>query len=232
MSPEQIVLGGIGVVQFVVLLFALLYQALHRRRFATLLWCFLVPIATIGYPTIKSIQVSNAVTTLGRMSDELRQKPEDRQLRQALGEKVEDLAPTVAKFPRGTLALAKAQFALGREDDAMRNLLRLSLADASQPAALALRANINEVKQLQILAPRVHADPRDQAMRADLQRTLDSAILTNAPSPNAVAAIAQAQSAIGQHERAKASIDRAVKISPNAANLAGIREWIARNAVR
>jgi hypothetical protein len=203
LSLEQIVLGVLGVVQVVVLIFALLYQALHRRRFATLLWCFLVPAATIGYPAIKWIQVSDAVITLERMSGELGQKPEDQRLRQALDEKVKEVAPTVAEFPRGTVALAKAQFALGREDDAIRNLLRLSLADQSQPAALELRANINEVRQLQILAPRVHADPGNQAMRADLQRTLDSAILTHAPSPNAVAAIARARWALGEHARAK-----------------------------
>ena len=98
-------------------------------------------------------------------------------------------------------------------------------------AARELRARISSVQRLQSLSEKVQANPEDRKSRADLQQTLDSATKVKWANPNALATIAQAQSAVGEHDKARESIQKAVTIAPNP-NVMRIRDSIARNAGR
>ena len=54
--PGETVLLILGIVLFVVLIFAFVYQLTRQRSLGPLLGFFVVPIVMIGYPSIRSIE--------------------------------------------------------------------------------------------------------------------------------------------------------------------------------
>ena len=82
--PGEVILLVMGVVVFVVLIFAFLYQLLHQRSVTALLGFFMLPVVMVGYPSIKSIQFKGGVISVEKTTDQLLANPADPQSRQAL----------------------------------------------------------------------------------------------------------------------------------------------------
>ena len=112
------------------------------------------------------------------------------------------------------MKLAQAQFNLGREDEATRSLERVPASNGSLPEVRELRARLDQVDRLRSLAGKVEANPGDQQSRAELQRNLAAADQFKWANPNALAVVSKAQSAVGEHAKAQASIDKAIRIAP------------------
>src|SRR6185369_9353496 len=169
----------------------------------------------IVYPSIRSIQYTDGAITLEKMTRELNENPTDVKLREALDEKIKDVAPRVANSPKDAVKLARAQFDLGREDEAARSLERVPPSNADLPEVRELRTHIDQVDRLRSLANKVEANPGDQQSRGELQRTLAAADQVKWANPNALAVVSKAQSALGEHTKAEAAIEKAIRIAPN-----------------
>jgi tetratricopeptide (TPR) repeat protein len=219
----------LGVVLFAVLIFAFVYQLRRQRSLKSLIAFFLVSVVMIGYPSIKSIQYKDGAVTLEKMAQALTENPTDAKLREALDEKVKDVAPRVATSPKDAVKLAQAQFDLGREDEAARSLERVPASSASLPEVRELRARLDQVDRLDSLAGKVEANPGDQQTRAELQRNLAAADQVKWANPNALAVVSKAQSAVGEHAKAQASIEKAIRIAPNTAKFQRQRDSLVRN---
>jgi tetratricopeptide (TPR) repeat protein len=219
---------ALGVVLFLVLIFAFVYQLLHQRGIKPLLAFFLFPVLMIGYPTIKSVQYKDGAVTLEKMTRELAENPTDAKLREALDEKVKNVAPRVARSPADAVTLARAQFELGREDEAASSLESVPPREADQPDARELRTRLNQVNRLRILAGKVEANPGDQQSRAELKQTLAAAEQVKWANPNALAAVSKAHSAVGEHAKAEASIEKAIRIAPNNPKIRSQRDSLIR----
>jgi hypothetical protein len=225
----EVVLLALGVVLFFVLIFAFIYNLRRQRSLKPLFAFFLVPIVMIGYPTIKSVQYKDGAVTLDKMTRELAENPADTKLRDALDEKVKEVAPRVANSPTDAVKLARAQFDLGHEEEAKRSLERVPPSHADVPEARELKARIDQVDRLRNLAVKVEANPGDQQSRAELQRTLATADQVKWTNPNALAAVSKAQSAVGEQAKAKASIEKAIRIAPNIPRFKSQRDALGGN---
>jgi len=159
--PGEVVLLILGIVLFVVLVIAFFYQLTHQRSLAALLG-FFIPVVMIGYPTITSIQYENGVLTVQKTTERLLDNPADPQSRQALEEKVQQIASRASSNPPDAVTLAKAQFALGHEQEAEQNLQKALEAKADLPEALQLKQKIEIARNLQSLAAKVEQEPANQ----------------------------------------------------------------------
>jgi tetratricopeptide (TPR) repeat protein len=225
----EVVLLVLGVVLFGVSIFAFIYLLRRKRSLKPLIAFFLVSIVMVGYPSIKSIQYKDGALTLEKTAQALSENPADPKLRAALDETVKDVGPRVANSPNDAVKLARAQFDLGREDEAKRSLERAPPSNADLPEARELRKRINQVDSLRNLASKVQTNPGDQQSRAELQQTLAAADQVKWVNPNALAAVSKAQSAVGEHAKAQASIDKAIRIAPNNTTIRKQRDLL-RNA--
>lgn len=226
----EVVLLVLGVVLFAVGIFAFFYQLRRQRSLKPLIAFFLVSIGMIGYPSIKSIGYKDGAVTLEKMTRELAENPTDAKLREALDEKVKDVGPRVANSPKDAVTLAQAQFDLGREDEAARSLEKIPPGNANLPEVRELRKRIDQVDRLRNLATKVETNPGDQQSRAELQSTLASTDQIKWANPNALAAVSKAQSAVGEHAKATASIEKAIRIAPNNPKIQRQRDSLIRVA--
>jgi tetratricopeptide (TPR) repeat protein len=230
--PGEVVLLILGVLLFLLLVIAFFYQLTHQRSLTGLLGFFVLPIIMIGYPSIKSIQYKDGVLSVEKATDRLLDNPTDPQARQALERQVQQVTPRSSNNPVGAVAVAKAQFALGHEEDAARNLQRALSAKAELPEALALKTKMEVAKNLERLATQVEQDPANQQVRTDLQKNVAAAAQIKLANPNAIVSLARAQTALGQHAAALKTIDKAVAIEPKAAPALKLRETILTRAAR
>jgi tetratricopeptide (TPR) repeat protein len=228
--PGEVILLILGVVLFVVLVIAFLYQLMHQRSLAALLGFFLLPVVMIGYPTITSLQYGNGVLTVQKTTDQLLNNPADPQSRQALEQQIQQIAPRASSNPADTVTLAKAQFALGHEADAAQNLQKALQAKADLPEALALKTKMEVAQNLQRLAAQVEQEPSNQQARTDLQKNIAAAAQLRWANPSVVTSLAQAQTALGDHAAALKTINTAVAIDPTSAPALKLKETIAMRA--
>ncbi len=227
--PGEVVLLILGIVLFVVLVIAFFYQLTHQRSLAALLG-FFIPVVMIGYPTITSIQYENGVLTVQKTTERVLDNPADPQSRQALEEKVQQIASRASSSPPDAVTLAKAQFALGHEQEAEQNLQKALEAKADLPEALQLKQKIEIARNLQSLAAKVEQEPANQEARTDLQKNIAAAAQLKWANPNAVTSLARAQTALGDHAAALKTIDKAVAIDPKSAPVQKLRQTILLNA--
>src|SRR5215510_13369899 len=88
----EIVMLVLGSVLFIALLTALVMLIARGRSFGKLLPFFALPIVMIGFPGLKSIEVSKDGLKLERVTRELLKNPTDKGLRDALRNQVASLS--------------------------------------------------------------------------------------------------------------------------------------------
>lgn len=228
--PGEVILLILGVVLFVVLLFAFIYQILKQRSVASLLGFFILPVVMIGYPSIKSFQYKDGVISVEKTTDQLLANPADAQSRQALEQQVQQVSSRPPGSATDSVTLAKAQFALGHEEAAAQNLQKALQAKADLPAALELKTKMEVAQNLQRLAAQVEQNPADQQARTELQNTTGKATQLKWANPSAITALAGAQTALGDHAHALETINKAVAIDPKSAPAIKLRESILLRA--
>lgn len=211
----EIVLMVLGVVLFIVLVVAFLYQLMHQKDVKVLLGFFILPIVMIGYPSVQSVQYQNGVLTLQKATDELQSKPTDTALRTSLQNQVAQIGGRPSSDAKDLAIVAKAQYALGDEQAAKRNLAKALSIDPKLPVALLLQHKITVIDNLGRLAsgPITTTGPE----HAELQKNLAEASKLHIASPTALFKVAEAQAALGQHEAALKTANTAVTIDPSLA---------------
>src|SRR6266567_3506352 len=135
--PGETVLLILGIVLFVVLIFAFVYQLTRQRSLGPLLGFFVVPIVMIGYPSIRSIEFKDGVVSIDKTTQQLLSNPTDASVRESL-----------QKDPN----LPEAR-QLQKKMEVAQNLQRLSVQVERNPADQAARAelqkNVSEAAQMQ-----------------------------------------------------------------------------------
>ena len=208
------VLMALGVILFVALVIGFFYQLTHNRSVGVLLGFFLVPIAMIGYPSLQSIQISDNKVSLEKKADAVLSNPADPTARKELQQQVEKLRSRPFSDPKTLTVLSKAEFALGEDQTAKDNLGKALQKDPQLPAAKQLQTKIDSVDRLAPLTAQVKNNPADEKAKAELNQTLNTVAQQPLANPSALLKVAQAQAALGDHEKAEKNMAIVQRINP------------------
>ena len=219
----EIVLLVLGTIFFLVITSILIYLVLHRRSYKGLTVLFVFPIVTIGYPSIQSFEYKDGMLKVEKTTTALQTNPSDPALRQELSQAVGKVSARPISNPRDLAVVGEAQYALGNEDAANQNAKKALEQDPSSSAARALQHKIEIVNSLNRLSSAVQANPADLDSRRQLKERLAEASQLPIANPVALTTVAQAQSAAGDHQKALATVDTALKINPSLSNAVRVR---------
>ncbi|HEY3298456.1 MAG TPA: hypothetical protein VGK34_07365 [Armatimonadota bacterium] len=219
----EIVLLVLGTIFFVVITSILIYLVLNRRSYKGLTVLFIFPIVMIGYPSIKSIEYNDGVIKIEKTTTALQSNPSDPVLRQQLSQAVGQVSARPISNPRDLAVIGEAQYALGNEDAANQSAKKALELDPSSTAARALQHKIEIVNSLTRLSSAVQANPADPAPRRQLKESLAEVSQLPIANPVALTTVAQAQSTVGDHQKALATVNTALKINPSLSNAVQVR---------
>jgi len=211
----EVVLLVLGTIFFLVITSILIYLVLHRRSYKGLTVLFVFPIVMIGYPSIQSVEYNNGVIKIEKTTAALQRNPSDPALRQELSQAVGKVSARPISNPRNLAVVGEAQYALGNEDAANQSAKKALELDPSSTAARALQHKIELVNSLNRLSSTVQANPADPAPRRQLKESLAEVSQLPIANPVALTTVAQAQSTVGDHQKALATVNTALKINPN-----------------
>lgn len=193
MHLYEFVLLIAGSLLFIVLLIAFLRQIFTKQPYKSLLAFFLLPIMMIGFPAISEIKIEQGVIEIQKQTDALREDPNNAEKRASLQNSLAKLEERPFKDP-GTLAtIATAQFAVGHDASAERNLNQALAVNPSLPQAQELQKRIQVASQLKQLSAAAEAQPNDPQVKQQLQSTAARAQQLKVVNPEALKAIAKAQ---------------------------------------
>ena len=228
----EIVLLVLGVVLFVVLVIALLRLVFQGKPFGGLLAFFALPVAMIGYPSIKSIEIDKDTIKIEKLTQSLRDDPTSPATRDDLKKAVTNAAARPITDARRVVVLASAQFALGDEKVATANLQKAARADPAAPGVADLQNRIAVVRNLDRLATDAEANPNDPKVVAELSGALSEATKHKFADPKALTAIARAQVAVGDHTRALENVNHALAIDPTSQVASSVKSRITATEPR
>jgi len=118
----ETVLLVLGALLFLVLLFVLVYLVLKKRAVKGVVPLFLVSIVMMGFPGIQKIRFDNGVLEIDKLAKQVDANPNDKAARDELKNKLTAIETRPVASPRATLAIAKAQTAVGEKEKARANL--------------------------------------------------------------------------------------------------------------
>jgi len=205
----EVVMLILGVILFVVSIILLI------RGRKGLAGYFVLAIAMVGYPSIRSIEYKDGAITIEKNTHELQQDPTNPQTRQALRQELAKIESRPVPDARTATIIARAQFALGNETAAAANLQKALYSDPRSSEALALKQKIDAIQQLDRLTAEVKSNPQNATAKEDLAKHLAQATREPIANPDALAKVAQAQAAMGNHQEAVSNAEKAIKINPN-----------------
>ena len=192
MYSYEIILLFAGGLLFVVLLAAFLRQVFANRSYAAMLPFFLVSVLMIGFPAVSSVKVSNGVVEIDKKTHDLQEHPEDTALRASLQSDVNNLSARPFKSPQIVATLAKAQFALGQEEQAKQNLDKALATDPNLKPAQELKTKIEVASKLSALTAAAEKAPENAQVKQDLQSAVSQASQYKFANPKAVETIKKA----------------------------------------
>jgi len=211
----EVVMLVLGILLFVMLGIAFFYQLVRKSTIVPLLGFFAVPIAMIGYPSIKDIEFKDGMVIIDQTTRQLTYNPTDLQARRDLQQQLAKVVNRPIYSPQHISVVAQAQYALGNEEAAKSNLRKALEANPETPAALDLQKRIISVDTLKEQASQVEADPRNEAARTKLANTLTQTSELKFANPTALTQVARAQTALGDHTKALANTQKVLTVTPN-----------------
>lgn len=211
----EVVMLALGVVLFLVLLIAFAVQIIRGHAYGKLLSFFVLPIIMVGYPSIESIEFSDGVIKIAKLTHALQENPTDDSLRTQLASHVEAVSGRVVTKSNTAIRLARAEFALGDSVAAEQRINTLLQKSPRQPAALKLKEQVTLERDLALLAERVEDNPQDDEARRSLSDTVSKVVVMKSASPETITNIARAQAALDEQEKARENVDKALAINPN-----------------
>ena len=222
----EVVLLVLGIVFFVVLLFCLRYYMKRKEGITPLLAFFVLSVAMIGYPSIKSIQIKDDMLTIEKETQRLEANPTDASARTTLQETVAKLEQRPISSAPDLTTIAKAQFALGNDAQAVSSADKALQSDPQASDAKNLKLKIAELNRIHVLASTVEANPADANARAQLQSSVTQLSDTKLASPKALRELARGQAALGDRQKALETANTAVAISPASTETRQLRDSI------
>jgi tetratricopeptide (TPR) repeat protein len=215
--PYEVVLLILGVLLFLVLLAVLVIQIVRGKPYAALLPFFVVTIAMIGFPGIQEIQWQKGVITIKTATTQLQADPTNATLRSNLANRVKSLADRPTSNPSALTSIARAQFALGKNDDAKTNLSKALRISPALLAAVTLKQRIDTDDALANLTTRLAQNPQDGDAKTQLAKTVAQTESLKISSPVFLSHVAKAKAILGDRAGASHVAATALKIDPNTA---------------
>ena len=208
------VLMTLGVILFVVLVIAFFYQLVHKRSIAALLAFFVLDIAMIGYPSLKSLEIQGGLVTIEKETNAVLRDPGNTQARAELQQQVDKLGQRSFSQPTNLTAISKAEFALGNEPAAKTKLDKALQRNPDLQQAQQLKTKIENLDRLAPLTAKVESNPADENAKAELAQTLKVVNQQPVANPSALLKVARAQAALGDRENAEKNAAIVRKINP------------------
>jgi tetratricopeptide (TPR) repeat protein len=193
----------------------LFLQVWRNKPYGGLLGFFILPVAMIGFPGIKSIQFEKGVFTLDKDAHELQQNPTNTALREKIAQQVAEINARPSNDPDTKTKVAQAQFELGDHAAAAAAVDEVLKVQPKLPAALQLKKRIETDQQLSDLSKTVAENPTDTAAKQQLEAVTHEAAKQPVASPEMLANIAAGEAAIGHTDEAAAFNKKALQINPN-----------------
>ncbi|PPL00687.1 hypothetical protein [Parapedobacter indicus] len=119
---HEVLLFVLGSLFFLVLLFLMVLYAWRKEKLNVLLLFFMIPIVMIGWPSIARIQINEAGIALENTLRTYESDPQDPETRKALQAQVKELEDKGVKNPKTLINMAKANYMLGNDRDALQTL--------------------------------------------------------------------------------------------------------------
>jgi tetratricopeptide (TPR) repeat protein len=213
--PYEIVLLVLGVLLFLVLIIAFVVFLVRKQPYGKLLVFFAIPIIMIGFPGVKSFEISADAIKIEKEAQALEKDPTNNAVRASLEQTVANVSARPITDPHASTSIARAQLALGNDSAAETRIGRVLKEAPQLPAALELKKRIELDRRLSALTSQVEQNPNNAAAKAELAgavRELDKFQIVN---PKTMVNVAQAQKVLGDQNKALANVDKALKINPN-----------------
>jgi tetratricopeptide (TPR) repeat protein len=224
--PYEVVLLSLGVLLFMVLILAFLVLVMRGKPYGKILMSFAIPILMVGFPSVKSFEISESAVKIEKYTRALQEDPTDKNARASLEKEVKSVSDRPLNDPHVSVTIARAQIALGDNTAAEANVKK-ALKEAPQlPAALELKKRIELDRNLAALASQVEQNPNNAAAKAKLANTVSEFTHLKIANPMTISNIARSQAALGDKAKAQANVDKALKISPNLAPAIQLKKQI------
>ncbi len=224
--PYEIVLLVLGVLLFLVLILAFVLLIMRGKPYGKILMSFAIPILMVGFPGVKSFEISESAIKIEKYTEALQENPTDKNLRESLEKEVAGVSARPFADPHASVTIARAQIALG-DNTAAEAKIEKVLKEAPQlPAALELKKRIELDRNLAALTSQVEQNPIDAAAKAKLANTVSEVAHLKIANPETITNVARAQAALGDQAKAQANVDKALTINPNLAPAIQLKKQI------
>ncbi len=108
MLSYETILAIMGMIFFLVLVFALVWSVLKKRNITKLLPFFIIPIIMVAYPTLKSIKIGDFILDIQAQSKIVENNPRDTAAVKRLEESLKNSRP-MTDFPITAMCLSLRQ---------------------------------------------------------------------------------------------------------------------------
>jgi tetratricopeptide (TPR) repeat protein len=230
LSIGEFVLLVLGIILFFTLLIILIIMAVQKREFKVLLFFFLIPLAMIGWPTIKSMKLSPTGFELS--NENINKAQTNQEARSQLEQITKNLNGTNISSPDSIKLLAKANAVLGDTNIAIQQVERVLMKYPNDKEALHLR-NIYSTPDviLQKSIDKVKTNPTDPNAKAELQSNLQQIETgTETKKPNLIK-VAAAHYLLADTAKTISTLEKAVVKDPELKNVTNARHEMMKEYV-
>lgn len=230
LSIGEFVLLVLGIILFFTLLIILIIMAVRKREFKVLLFFFLIPLAMIGWPTIKSMKLSPTGFELS--NENINKAQTNQQARSQLEQITKNLNGTNISSPDSIKLLAKANAVLGDTNIAIQQVERVLMKYPNDKEALHLR-NIYSTPDviLQKSIDKVKTNPTDPNAKAELQSNLQQIETgTETKKPNLIK-VAAAHYLLADTAKTISTLEKAVVKDPDLKNVTNARHEMMKEYI-
>lgn len=224
----EVVLLVLGVMLFLVLLFAFSVLVIRGRPFGKLLSFFMLPIVMVGYPSIESIEFGDNMLRLTMQMHELEKDPTNSNIRKSVESQLDEVSGRVVVKAETNIELARAELALGKEAVAKEKIDKVLRSSPQQLAAIELKKQIDLKRDVSDLVARVERNPDDAAAKRQLAVSTDKLTSMKIANPTTIATIAKAQAALGEEDKARTTVNKALVINPGLTPAIDLRNRLER----
>lgn len=223
----EVVLLVMGALLFLTLIFAFILFVTRGKPYGKLISFFAIPIIMVGFPGVKSVELSASTLKIEKNVPALEKNPTDTNLRRSLEQEVAVVASRPFNDPHISVNIARAQLALGNNADAEARIQKVIATSPNLPSARELKKRIDLDRTLTVLTNQVEQNPSDAASKAKLAATVREVAPLNTANPEAIANLARAQAVLGDQTQAKLNVDKALTIDPHSAQAIELRKRIS-----
>jgi tetratricopeptide (TPR) repeat protein len=212
-----------------VLLWALASSLKNAKPIGKIFPFIAISVVMIGYPSIKSIDISASELKIEKDVAEVEQNPTDVAKRDALTSDIAGISSRPVSDPSVNTTLARAQLALGNTAAAQQHIEKALQASPKFTAAVQLKDRIELEQKLPELTRAVQQDANNVQAKATLQQAVTSVNSKVVANPETMVNVAKAQAALGDNTQAQINVDKALKINPTDEKAIQAKKNIARS---